>query len=899
MNILVLTVLGLPLLNFLFSILYGKNNRWIGVLSTFSIGITFLIAIYLFQSVWINGEEISFSFSWIHFQNAGKTLTLSGGYHLDSLSILMLLIVTGVSTLVHLFSTEYIQQEKYEFRYWGYLGLFCFSMLGIVLSDSFLFLFIFWELVGLSSYLLIGFWFGKDAAARAAQKAFLINRIGDLGFIGAILLLFSHYQTTQISEILHLIQSQPLSQSEQTLIGILLFGGCMGKSAQFPLQVWLPDAMEGPTPVSSLIHAATMVAAGVYLLLRSYGIFTQDALYVIGISGGITALAAAFAALSQWDIKRVLAYSTLSQLGLMVMGVGAGAPAYSMFHLVTHAFFKCGLFLCAAIVIHAIHHETNGLSSADGTPVNPQDMRLMGGLRKAMPKTFIAYGLCISALAGIPFFSGFLSKEGILAALVEKGIHQPDFISVFMMISGLLTTLFTAIYSTKQALWIFSGENRLQKQFPEKNFHFHDGGIKMILPVLLLGGASTFLPFSFNPFSGENSSLMRGLTQLPALHASHLTGINPIFLLLFSVLIVFMGMVIAWKYFSAPSGKVENGLVYRLSFHHFYQNQFFEKIAQFLLRFSAFLGHFDKKGVDGLVNTIANIVAGRSTRTPSLSLAVRMMDEVFADMSAEKELTSLSFLFAKFDNKWIDGIVNGVAGSIKKLGETVKNPRNGNIQKYILIATFVFLFLLSIIGVWIYKSRTNTSETTSLNTRPVSDPDTYAVIRAVAAADSIKMHAIQKVVSVMLPKEESFLEDSAAFALIAGRVTSLTEGKDSLTAQDLAYFKSQNQENLLLEKDSLPSLTMLPYSEISGLMQSGNLSFEAVEKEWEKYRAAKSEKDALFFMFSPPLFSRNRQIAILNLTAKCGSLCGGGHKVILVKREGKWQLLTKLFVWTS
>lgn len=896
MDTLIFSVPGLALLNFILSVMYGKNNRLIGVFSTFTLGISFLISLYLFQRVWINSQPLSYSFTWFHFQNAGKVLNLTGGYHLDSLSALMLLIVTGISTIVHLFSIEYIRKEPYEFRYWGYLGLFCFSMLGIVLSDNFLFLFIFWELVGVSSYLLIGFWFGKDTAARAAQKAFLMNRIGDLGFISAILILFAHYQTTHISEILRLIQSQPLPHSEQTLIGVLLFGGCMGKSAQFPLQVWLPDAMEGPTPVSSLIHAATMVAAGVYLLIRSFGLFTQEALYVIGISGAITAFAAAFAALSQWDIKKVLAYSTLSQLGIMVMGIGAGSPSYSMFHLVTHAFFKCGLFLCAAIIIHTIHHETGKVTLADGSAVNPQDMRWMGGLRKVMPKTFLAFMLCISALAGIPFFSGFLSKEGILTALVEKGLHHPNPFTLFMMVSGLLTTFLTALYSAKQVLWVFLGENRLQKLFPSTPFHFHDGGYLMLAPVLILGVASTFLPFSLNPFSGENSPILRGLNISETAHSNE--GINHGYLIFLSVMIVFAGIAIAYRYFSAPSGNRESGFFYRLSFHHFYQNQLFEKAGKLILEFCNFLCKFDKNGVDGLVNAIANLIAGRNSRTPSLSLAVRMADEVFSDVSAEKELTSVSFLFTKFDKKWVDGIVNGVAGSIKKFGDAVKNPRNGNVQKYILIVTFVFLFLLTIIGVWIYKYRTQKPDSAPMLTQPVSNPEIYAVIRAVAATDSIKMHAVKRVISVMIPKEENVWADSSAFSLIAGRVQSLTEGKDSLTFEDWAYFKSQTQKNLLMDKDSLPGLTILPYGEVADLLQSGNASFENTEKEWEKYRKT-NNNDALFFMFSPPYFSQNGQIAVLNLTAKCGSLCGGGHKVILVKREGKWQLLTKLFVWTS
>ena len=334
------------------------------------------------------------------------------GLRLDPLSLLMLLLVTGVASAIHIYSWGYMSEDRGFPRYFACLSLFTFSMLGIVLANNFLELFIFWELVGVSSYLLIGFWFERPAAADAGKKAFLTTRLGDFGFLLGILTVWAAFGSLKFDLIEKALAANPQALGAlATTAGLLIFCGAMGKSAQFPLHVWLPDAMEGPTPVSALIHAATMVAAGVYMLCRVFFLLNipgSQALDVIAWIGGFTALLSAVIAIQQDDIKRILAYSTLSQLGYMVMAVGLHGPAPAMFHLTTHAFFKALLFLGAGSVIIALHHE--------------QDIWKMGGLRQKMPVTFWTFMVGTLALCGLPPFSGFYSKDSILAQAAEHNL---------------------------------------------------------------------------------------------------------------------------------------------------------------------------------------------------------------------------------------------------------------------------------------------------------------------------------------------------------------------------------------------------------------------------------------------------------------------------------------------
>src|SRR5471030_404358 len=330
------------------------------------------------------------------------------GLKLDALSLMMLLIVTGVGGAIHIYSYAYMDEDPGKARFFAFMSLFTFSMLGIVLANNFLMLFIFWELVGVSSYLLIGFWFEKPSAGDAAKKAFIVNRLGDFGFLAGILMVWGLLGSLNFGELQSALLANPaLLGGCATVAGLLIFCGTVGKSAQFPLHVWLADAMEGPTPVSALIHAATMVAAGVYMLCRTLFLFNDSALHVIAYIGGFTSLLAALIAVQQNDIKRILAYSTLSQLGYMVMAVGLSGPTPAMYHLTTHAFFKALLFLGAGSVIHALHEE--------------QDIWKMGGLFNKIPLTFGTFAIGMLALIGCPPFAGFFSKDYVLSIAYAYG----------------------------------------------------------------------------------------------------------------------------------------------------------------------------------------------------------------------------------------------------------------------------------------------------------------------------------------------------------------------------------------------------------------------------------------------------------------------------------------------
>jgi len=383
------------------------------------------------------------------------------GLKLDALSLMMLLIVTGVGGAIHIYSFGYMHEDKGMARFFAFMSLFTFSMLGIVLANNFLEMFIFWELVGVSSYLLIGFWFEKPSAGDAAKKAFITNRLGDFGFLLGILMVWGLLGSLNFSALQNSIISNPAALGAMaTTAGLLIFCGAVGKSAQFPLHVWLADAMEGPTPVSALIHAATMVAAGVYMLCRTLFLFNYEALHVIAYIGGFTALLAALIAVQQNDIKRILAYSTLSQLGYMVMAVGLSGPTPAMFHLTTHAFFKALLFLGAGSVIHALHEE--------------QDIWKMGGLKKKMPITFWTFIIGTLALSGVPPFSGFYSKDSIIGQALEQKNYLLFAVAVFV-------AALTTFYMFRLFFVAFLGEART-----EKAKHAHESPTVMSLPLVVL-----------------------------------------------------------------------------------------------------------------------------------------------------------------------------------------------------------------------------------------------------------------------------------------------------------------------------------------------------------------------------------------------------------------------------
>jgi len=380
---------------------------------------------------------------------------------LDDLSRLMLLVVSGVGSLIHIYSLGYMHDDEGKSRYFAALSLFMFAMLGIVLANNFVMMFIFWELVGFTSYVLIGHWFERDAAADAAKKAFLTTRIGDFGFMIGILMVWMATGSVVFDNIVAHLSEITSNPGYLTIVAILIFCGAVGKSAQFPLHVWLPDAMEGPTPVSALIHAATMVAAGVYLLVRVAFLIqaSQTALLVIAWIGTITALLGALMATQQSDIKRILAYSTISQLGYMVMAVGLASNEAAMFHLFTHAFFKALLFLAAGSVIVTLHHE--------------QDIRKMGGLAKKLRITFATFAVGALALVGCPPFSGFFSKDAILALAYERNM------SIFVI--GLTTAFLTAFYVSRAVIVVFLGKPRSDAARAGK-----ESPLVMIIPLLIL-----------------------------------------------------------------------------------------------------------------------------------------------------------------------------------------------------------------------------------------------------------------------------------------------------------------------------------------------------------------------------------------------------------------------------
>ena len=452
-------ILFLPLLSVAVITLFTLRSK--NVSSLISIGA--VVAGFVLTVIFIgaNGFHINVDTSYL-YSNAGNWLSIGGlqidfGLKLDALSMMMLLVVTGVGGAIHIYSFGYMDEDRSKSRFFAFMSLFTFSMLGIVLANNFVMMFIFWELVGVSSYLLIGFWFEKPSAGDAAKKAFITNRLGDFGFLAGILMVWGLLGSLNFST---LSANTATLGASATLAGLLIFCGAMGKSAQFPLHVWLPDAMEGPTPVSALIHAATMVAAGVYMLCRTLFLFNAESLHVISYIGGFTALLAALMAVQQNDIKRIIAYSTLSQLGYMVMTVGLNGPTPAMFHLTTHAFFKALLFLAAGSVIIGMHHE--------------QDIWQMGNLRKKMPITFLTFTIGTLALCGVPPFSGFYSKDAILAQCLEQ--HNYILFGVGVFVAAL-----TTFYTFRLFFVVFFG-----KEKSKAASHAHESPLVMTLPLVIL-----------------------------------------------------------------------------------------------------------------------------------------------------------------------------------------------------------------------------------------------------------------------------------------------------------------------------------------------------------------------------------------------------------------------------
>ncbi|MNV06308.1 NADH-quinone oxidoreductase subunit 12 [compost metagenome] len=587
----------------------------------------------------------------------------------------MLFLVPTVALPVHIYSRAYMHGDSGIHRYWMYLSLFCFAMLGLVIMDSLLLMYVFWELVGFASYLLIGFWFTRETAVQANKKAFLVNRIGDLGFLIGLAILFTQFKTLNLidlfgdngliyqSTIAQGLWRSPVNSLPQiwlTIAGLAFFLAAMAKSAQFPLHVWLPDAMEGPTSVSSLIHAATMVAAGVFLLATVFPLFNESALLFIAIIGTITAALAAYFALGQYDIKRILAFSTISQLGFMMVGIGIGTWDAALFHLTTHAFFKCLLFLSAGAVIHEMAH----LKEHSHLDFDPQDLRNMGGLRQYMPKTFVLMSIASLALAGFPLTSGYLSKDSIVISSFEWAISKGN-VYLIIPISLILVSILTAFYIGRLLFKAFFGEFRLLKQLQGKlhDQPLHEAPKTMLIPMFFLGLFCLFPLFSFNPFSYHDSWLMDGLlldeyTFAPS-HSAHL--IIPAILLLGSAI----GWIIGWKWYvqnKYPLNPANQAL--KTAFNQGYINEFYEAVfVNGTLKLAQFCYWFDRHIVDAFVSLIQFIVL------------------------------SLSQLSVWIDKYIVDGFVNTVAIVAYWTGNQVRLVQNGKIQ-----TTLYSVFLLVLLG---------------------------------------------------------------------------------------------------------------------------------------------------------------------------------------------------------
>jgi NADH-quinone oxidoreductase subunit L len=474
---------------------HPPRHKFAGIVSLVGPGVlvaAFLLASAIFfamRGVEMEHPFVLTLFSWMPVGD----LNLDATILLDPLSMTMVMVVTGVGMLIHLFSVGYMQDDPGYPRYFAYLNLFVFFMLLLVLGGSYPLLFVGWEGVGLCSYLLIGFWFSDKANADAGKKAFIVNRIGDFGFLVAMFLMFANLGTLDILGVADKAKDLPMGGAVATAIALFLFLGCTGKSAQIPLYTWLPDAMAGPTPVSALIHAATMVTAGVYLVARASGVFSMApvAQLTVAAVGALTAFFAATIGLKQWDIKKVLAYSTVSQLGYMFVGVGVGAYVAGIFHLATHAFFKALLFLGSGSVIYAMHRAYHATHSHD----DAQDMRNMGGLRHHMPITFYLMWIATLAIAGIPLFSGFFSKDEILASVFARThgstLAEAHWLglpgsTVLLIVYGLglASALLTAIYMTRMMLYTFHGPNRTGDA---ERAHLREAPWIMTGPLVVLG----------------------------------------------------------------------------------------------------------------------------------------------------------------------------------------------------------------------------------------------------------------------------------------------------------------------------------------------------------------------------------------------------------------------------
>ena len=585
MNLIVTLVPLLPFAGFLINGLFRNylSKSMTGVIGCGTVLASFVLSVMIFMDVRTPGFT-AVTVTWFDFISVDK-LHIAFAFQIDQLSTLFLLIITGVGFLIHLYSTAYMREEAGEHfaRYFSYLNLFVFSMLLLVMGANFVILFIGWEGVGLCSYLLIGYWFKNVDFGYAARKAFIMNRIGDVGFLIAIFLMITHFGSADFAVVFD--KASGVDVGVLTAITLLLFVGATGKSAQIPLYTWLPDAMAGPTPVSALIHAATMVTAGIYMIARSHVLYDLSpvAQTVVAVIGVATALWAATIALKQNDIKKVLAYSTVSQLGYMFLGLGVGAYTGAVFHVMTHAFFKALLFLGAGSVIHAMGGE--------------QDMRKMGGLARRLPVTHITFLIACIAIAGIPPFSGFFSKDEILAAAYAK---SPIYYWV-----GVFTALLTAFYMFRLYAMTFRGGFRGTH---DQDHHLHESPAAMTIPLIVLAVLAAVAGFLGIPAEIAPNAHWLARYLGPVVGEGN-PGEQGIWLMVVSVVLALIGLVAAWSRFSRKPELGEPAGFGKVLANKWYVDEIYNAVIVKPLDLLAQLLIFiDKNIVDGIVNGIGRLV---------------------------------------------------------------------------------------------------------------------------------------------------------------------------------------------------------------------------------------------------------------------------------------------------
>ncbi|MDP6365326.1 MAG: NADH-quinone oxidoreductase subunit L [Nitrospinota bacterium] len=640
-----------------------------GHIAALMAGLSFLVVLGIaFEMIFGSGGKHTIHlWDWI---SAGK-FSVSVAFLIDPLSTIMLLVVSGVGFLVHVYSVGYLHGDPGYPRFFTYLNLFMLSMFLLVLGDNYLLMFVGWEGVGLCSYLLIGFWYEKQSASDAGKKAFIVNRIGDAGFLLGMFMIWVLTGSLTYLEVFHVAPN--ITEARATAIGLLLFIGAAGKSAQIPLYVWLPDAMEGPTPVSALIHAATMVTAGVYMVARTSPIYVMGpgALEVIALVGAVTAIFAASIGLVQNDIKRVLAYSTVSQLGFMFMALGVGAFGAGIFHLMTHAFFKGLLFLGSGSVIHALHHAPED---------QQQDMRYMGGLRSKMPITYWTFVIGAVAIAGVPPLAGFWSKDEILANAFFTGHH-------FVWVLGSVAALMTAFYMFRLIFMTFHGEMRVDHHARE---YIHESPYSMTVPLMILavlsvvggiipgfppegGWIHTFLAPSLakGGAGGHAANEAVQFVRVSAESGGGHGGPAAVILIILAIAIAVGGIALAWfmylKNTAVPDGLASRfpGL-HRLLLNKYYIDEIYQAcIVKPIYRLMGSLWSFDANVVDGSVNG---------------SSLITLVSSRFSGI---------------FDLKTVDGAVNGVASVTKFFSQVFKFIQSGMVQNYLFVMLLGVFMMLS------------------------------------------------------------------------------------------------------------------------------------------------------------------------------------------------------------